>query len=367
MINKAVLSRLTLVMLTLNRQAFVLRSMGFWSGRGPCLIVVDGSLTPIEPAKLEKLADNIKYLHNPAGFFDRLKFVLPLIKTDYVALIGDDEFYLPSALESCISKLDSDQDYVACCGRSLGFTCYSGKVYGYDQYAGFANYALENDDRFQRTIDHFSNYMPSLLYAVTQSSLWKKIFENILKREFGVGAIVEIQYQMLCCFAGKSIVLPQLYWLRSKENTPIRDTDPSLDRNNAIEKWWKDLDQEIVRSEFLTQMASGLSDVLSLNNEKVEPQKLLNLVQESMNKFVKLKEKRKLEKSSSVNERLASKMRRWLPGIIKNIVRQFMIFFELNKNFNYIERKVLEMKSNGVACDWKEIAEIEQIIISSHK
>ena len=108
------LAKLTLVVPTYNRHSYALRNMFYWSGRSVTVHVLDGSPTPISLPELSGLAQNIHYHHLPVSIFDRLRIATELISTDYCALMGDDEFFIPSALESCIAELDLYSDLVSC-------------------------------------------------------------------------------------------------------------------------------------------------------------------------------------------------------------------------------------------------------------
>jgi len=99
------LSKLTIVIPTYNRQSYALRNMRYWSGRGAIVHVIDGSPVTISKDDLVGLADNIHYHHHPNSLYERFKYSLQLIRTDYSALLSDDEFFLPSASEVCINEL----------------------------------------------------------------------------------------------------------------------------------------------------------------------------------------------------------------------------------------------------------------------
>ena len=263
MTSKHNLSRLTLVVPTYERQDFALRLMNYWADKGPHLIVLDGSAKPIEPAKLDIFGSHIQYLHRPVGMYQRLSEALESVKTEFAALAGDDEFYVPSAVEACIKELDKDDGLVACCGRALGFWPKNQRVFGSPQYPRLGGYAVDAESAKERLVQHMSDYVPSLFYAICRAQLWKTAWEYTLRREFPFFAAGELQFEMCMAYAGRSKVVPELMWLRSHgEAEPVRDTDPSLDDKKKFPAWWVDASKVMEHEEFVSIMSRGFSELL---------------------------------------------------------------------------------------------------------
>ena len=116
-----ILEKLTLVMPTYQRQKYALRNMRYWSDTNVTLMVLDGSEDPINSKILNSFGANIVYINDPSSIEQRLNKAHFKINTEYVALIGDDEFYVVSAVKSCIQELEKDDSLIACCGSCLGF------------------------------------------------------------------------------------------------------------------------------------------------------------------------------------------------------------------------------------------------------
>src|SRR3989344_4065841 len=100
----SLLSKLTLVIPTYNRQRYVLRNMRYWSGSMVAVHVLDGSEQPILAEEMVGLAANVNYHYLPIPILERLQRAVDLVQTEYVALLGDDEFFVPNALQACISE-----------------------------------------------------------------------------------------------------------------------------------------------------------------------------------------------------------------------------------------------------------------------
>ena len=95
-----------------------------------------------------------------------------LVQTDYVAWLGDDELYLPDALEACIQEMESDETLVACNGRCLVFQLISNQIFAYPVFAEWANYSVPRDDPIARMIHHMQTYKLSTIYSVMRTPVW---------------------------------------------------------------------------------------------------------------------------------------------------------------------------------------------------
>lgn len=253
------LSRLTIIIPTYKRQAYALRSMMYWSGRGAIVHVLDGSVCSINSSVLSDLGENIYYHHLPIGFYKRLEKSLQFIETDYAALLSDDEFFLPDALNCCIEFLDAEPDMVSCGGRCLGFSLQENGVIGWPQYTQQSEYSIASNDSCERMVYHMHPYTPSTIYSVVKSDVWKKVVGIMVRKEFPVYAIGELQFELAVSCLGKSRVLQSLMWLRSNENAQLAGTSISLDQSKRIWHWWRDSHTVNQRNEFLDIMSKGLA------------------------------------------------------------------------------------------------------------
>jgi glycosyltransferase domain-containing protein len=254
------LSRLTLVIPTYNRQQYALRNMRYWSNKGPTIHVLDGSLKTIDTVLLRSMGNNIHYHHLPISFVERLAYVMNQIETEYAILNCDDEFFLPSALMTCIKQLDEVEEMSACGGRSISFYYKDHSVFGNQVYPLMKDHSLTQDNPLHRMVTHFGNYTQVALYSVVRTGFWKKSFAAHIKKEFALYAAAEYQFEMSIAFLGKTKIIPELMWLRSDETEPIRGLDPSWDPKNRIHHWWQNKSNKEEQEEFLQLMAEALTN-----------------------------------------------------------------------------------------------------------
>lgn len=253
-------SNITLVIPTYNRPSFVLRAINYWSRFPVALHVWDGSAEPLLPSQLSGLGLNIKYFHRPVGFYARLREAVAEVTTPYCILAGDDEFYLPSALQSAISELESDSSLVSCGGQAVGFWQEGTQWYCQRQYPEFSGRWIKGDTPALRMNEHMSHYVPSTIYSVTRTPVWQRVMSMMLEKEFPVYALGELQFEVAMAYMGGTRNLDTLFWLRSQENPGTRGTDISLDPDKSIENWWAAEQHSAEVSEFLNIMARALAE-----------------------------------------------------------------------------------------------------------
>lgn len=237
---------LTLICPTYQRHHCLERSYRFWGNRIElCVLYADGSEHSFPSANVQP--ENIQYFHQPVSFPQRLFNMLKLVKTPYVCIVGDDEFYIPSSLSSCVEFLDTHSDYVACMGRAVGFSNRGGNAVFSCQYPKLHDRDLESELPFRRLIDHFSAYVPAHCYAVTRVDVFREAMTKALSCNLDIFAIFELIEEFIVVSNGKTCVLPELYWLRSHEAPPIRNTgDLSLDPSKRFNDWWLSEEPSVV-------------------------------------------------------------------------------------------------------------------------
>ena len=256
----SLLSTLTLVIPTFNRQSYVLRNMRYWSSSEVTVHVMDGSEKAINPEQIERLAPNIHYHHLPGSIWMRFEKANDLVKTQYVSLLADDDFFIPSAAEASILELEKDQELVACCGQRIAkclkgnLTVHLSTVENHKSSYRKGENSLTQDDPIERMIFHMNPYAPSTIYAVCRSQAWLQTMELLCAREFSSGTVAELQFELSIPFKGKTKVIDELMWLRSGENAPnVEGIGPHF------HTWYVDPKYSREVNDFLNITAKGLA------------------------------------------------------------------------------------------------------------
>src|SRR5210317_1860826 len=110
--NYPLLDKLTIVIFTYNRNEYLKRTINYWLNYNVKLLILDGSSTKLEDPCLK--TKKIKYIYDTTGLYKRLLSSVNYIDTEFVILGSDDEFYLPSALSSCVQFLIKEPSFSNC-------------------------------------------------------------------------------------------------------------------------------------------------------------------------------------------------------------------------------------------------------------
>lgn len=363
--NKQILSKLTLVILTYQRPEYALRNIRYWSGRGARLLVLDGSPDPLSADALQGLSDTVEYIHGHTSLVDRFRIALTLVNTPYTALLGDDEFFLPSALVASIEALEAEPDLVACMGQAIGFGISNPpEVNGFSVYPKHAGYEITSNSPGTRMHAHMGDYACSTIYSVVRTESWKRAFAIFVAKEFPVYAIGELQFELAISYFGKSRVIPVLHWLRSFETESVEGTEednPSLDRKNIFHEWWSAPDKGEFRKEFLRDASVALAqtdgrDVMAVSKE----------IEVAMDAYANLC-------LGQIRQNLRTQLKSYLPDSVINAIRSVLRAYRLftcrdptSKHKTPLQLAAQQMAIKGMQVNYDELSEVIDIIKNFH-
>lgn len=346
------MEKLTIIIPTYERQKFMKRSMQYWSGKGVVVIFIDGSKVGLEASLLTHIKSNIIYIHNPVGVYQRILSAINLVHTEYVMLGCDDEFYITSALNSCLHKLSSDPNLVSCAGRAVGFNWNGNSVIGYNVYGKLKNLSLDNSNPEVRLYKHFSNYVPAHVYAVCKAYIWKIAAYQVFSKEYNFYAASELQLEFILSFAGKTLVIPELLWMRSGECKPLHGTGKSIIPSLTFYKWWVETKNKKEKEDFISRMEFACRQISGIKkNDKIP--KVENIFEIYL----------RSEKTS-----IFFKLYKYLPYFIRNIIKIILKLFryDVTKKTLFID-VVTSLEKTGVKVDFAEITLIKKFIYSFYK
>jgi glycosyltransferase domain-containing protein len=354
------LKKLTIVILTYKRHLYALRNMKYWSNKAVCVRVIDGTDHPIDEKLLEQLDENIIYKHDPRSVEQRLASVVPDLDTEYVVLMGDDEFYLPSAVSATIDELDKDPSLISCCGCSMGFFARDGIVFGREAYPKLVGYnEVMKSSSLERINSHMGNYVPSLMYGVTRVDLWKSAVKLLEKKWFNFFSSVELQFEMYVSFSGKAKVLRELMWLRSYESAPLRHTDPTQgDSFVGISEWWNNPASSKEKEEFIEIMSNGFSHVNNDSDLSCRDH-VIKGVESYINQVKNIPKKPLIKR--------AVRNLSYLPEPLKDFIRWILKGKHVKFYASTLIEEAVVLENKDIKINFNELKEIEKIVLNYHK
>lgn len=350
---------LTIIIPTFNREKYLKRSLDYWSDKAVSVIVADGSNLPFFKNDLEA-PKNITYFHMKEGFIDRLNFVKQKIKTKYCVLLGDDEFFIPSALFSAIGELDKG-DCIACTGQSISF--WAGKqpnwfsenqeILSHVIYPERLSLSISDNCPNNRLLNHMKNYSPIGIYSVMRTSTWAKIITLISEREFNAYGSFEIQFEMAISYFGKIKILDELIWFRSAESKTIQGTDKSLDASKTFKEFWLNKINFQERDAFVNIVCNGF---LTKNTNSDD---LYKLIEKAIDLYLNFMESKKTHLLIRMRNRFFYSM----PAFFRALVKRIFLIKGRGRPINQV---IDELKLSGVRVDSEEVLRIKNFLSQFH-
>ncbi len=340
----SLLNKLTIVIFTYNRHKYLKRTIKYWSNYKVKLLILDGSDVELDDPCLQ--AKNVRYIYDTRGLHERLKNSGNFIDTEFTILSCDDEFYLPSALCSCIKYLLAESEYSSCGGRALGFGTYNNTIYGLEVYPKLKGHTLNQDSPLERIYNHFSIYVPSHHYSVIRSEKFKLISKLVFEKKFSMYGGSELQFEFLVIFSGKSKIIPQLMWMRNKEVPQITTGLPQV----RFKKWWVDKNYENEKKIFLNTMKKASDEVLDTKSIKITEDNIVMLFELYISKPIFKKNPLK-------------KIYNFIQHQIKKIIKFILKREKIRYNSLINQAKILA--SQGVSINYQELDNVISILQNS--
>lgn len=180
------------------------------------------------------------YDANLSLFYSKLADAIGRVRTPYVALADNDDFFWPESLAACVEFLESNPDHVACGGRMVGFTVddeSQGRLYGrrvafHSPAVSFSS--LRQKSAAERVRAHFARYHPTW-YDVQRVEVLKKAVETLRVADPTNVFLVELWTSFLAAAAGPIGHLPRAYLFRQRDTPTSAAADDSA-RGGYLER-----------------------------------------------------------------------------------------------------------------------------------
>lgn len=346
-----ILSNLTIVIPSYNRQDYLMRQIDYWENYDAKILILDGTKLANHKLKNSK-RENIRVIHLPESIEKRFGLAATMINTKYAAMLSDDEFFLPSSLKTIIKFLEDNPDYSACKGNAVGFAFDSrgNRGTGIEIYQELIGYEIANNTPIARMIEHMTDYAMASLWAVHRADVLKKSLTLAGSRSpYASAASFEIQLSLITAWLGKIKVLNELMWLRSYENKNIWWSTGNL----SIADW---LSNEKYESE-TTQFVGDLADTISASKQEIS---------RALGVYVEFCSNR--EAHHSVFQEAKNQIAGFIPEFMAKFVRDIITALKNSgdKSKGSLLEVVQKLSSKGVFVNFDEVREIEKIIKNFH-
>jgi glycosyltransferase domain-containing protein len=288
--------RLTVLLTLKDRVSFTFRWMAYANNISFSykVLIADGGVdkTVSEVLSNKNNFSNIdyEYVRYPydqtyTDYYAKVADALSRVKTPFVVMADNDDFYIIEGLRRSVDFLQSHPDYTSCRGEVGGlFLKHSSKdggVYGDDFEFGLSAYlskSLENAKASHRIQRHLSEYSPTF-YDVHRTEQLKAYFYTLKKINPSDIFLAELITSCLSVAAGKIKRKGYLYLVRQQKSlgssaAAEEQKGGYFDRMLEV-SWSNDF------SNFLKSVAAVITD-----NDKISIDEAVCLVREGYRKFV---------------------------------------------------------------------------------
>lgn len=348
------LSRLSLVIPTIHRGQFLERQISYWREYPITLIIGDGSENPLILDPLQGCV-RLRYEHSRSSLQDRMVQASKRVDTEFVALCGDDDLYLPSGLSACIDRLDADQKLVGCVGKSLQFSRRGQELF-------FRRINFERQDssplfsdgleRLRNT--YHSEKLENQIYGVYRAEQWSSSVARAYSQSFAAATIYEFILLLLIPYSGGVALENALTWMSSAENSPVMESAGYTRKFNIL-TWFDNPEYQAEVSGMIELIVGKLS-----SSSLHDPGKIEAAVREVVDKFYeRYREKKNLRRRFSM-QRAIQGLLPYSPEVVKSAAKKYLPSFLRNRiGFGIVPFSSLERILNSADVHFS-LPELEQ-------
>ena len=229
---------ISIIIPTYQRPVYISRALAYWSIYPVKVIVVDGSIQPSVTNELICSYENVEYFHLPIAIERRLMFATEKIRTQYAAILSDDEFFSYSALMAAANILKSEPEVSAVLGATIGFDLCDKRFVARQHYRSAQHLDISSDSPRTRLLQRASVPENSIFYPLVRASVLKLAGSFLGDHQYSCPYIAEYQMEAVLCAAGRIKVMQKLMWFRNLENNIISNS--SYNRSIFFSPWCND-------------------------------------------------------------------------------------------------------------------------------
>jgi len=362
-VEKSSLSRLTVIIPTISRPDYVRRQIKYWLQTDAEVRILDGASVPIDLKEFDLSNKNVRYIHMPVKFNERLATAGDLIETDFGCLLCDDEFFLPAGLGECIRHLDDHPDDIGCVGKALYFFVEQGKFLtfqGYEDWLPFADDAVTSTDRVIQVLPPLKTH--KVQFGIYRTKYWSKIFAESYRDYYSSGYLYERMLNLYSAVLGRTVILNDLLWMRSMENPPI--SDAAVPRGDGGMVGWAD---NLANRSELLHYRNKVRDIIATGDGIS-----LTEADEFADQFVYGGIERQRVKDARVHQpkaRIRNAVIRYGPKSLKLIAKRIgprFILRRLDWNGYPLRSTVRHLQRQHIRFDVKDLRRIEELALETY-
>jgi len=331
----SLLSEITVIIFSRNRQSELVRSMRYWSDLKIDCLILDNSPNKIEDFPVSSF---VSYLHCPSlNFSQRALIASEFIKTRFSIICSDDERFTPTTLELMIKELNTNIDISSVGGHAIAVGTYGPHVYGtfaYSHMLHYVNLDYGVRDRVEKHFDINKTTWPiGAMYRIVRTESMKKLL-NIFYQCQGISTpyVFEVTSEIVVTALGRVKYLDLIFWIRNWQTPAVNQAD--WNRRLQFTQWWEDKKYVDEKNKWV----DIISREIFSNQDSNQTKRILNSIFEL---------RKKTEKSNVTISSLSTKNH-----YIKYFLRRFFAPKSLPKKF---DKTLGEISKLGIKSDIYEV------------
>jgi glycosyltransferase domain-containing protein len=250
--------RFTVVVITHNRNAFLRRTLQYYSNYPCTVLVLDSSVAGDE--SIARDFPSVDYRHLPQytyqGLQEKLTYGVAQVTTPYMVFAADDDFLLHGALTESLEFLEANPDYGMCHGYGMMYLARATEVNYYRR-----DCRVQEDYNSQqpenRVIEFMGQFLPPF-YAVTRTDLLQQWYSQLPSGTSFEWQEIGHAFYLLAC--AKARILPIPYAVR-EANYGASDHNTNV----LTVLTYKDAKTVAAREQFAEFLASILTQLSDKN------------------------------------------------------------------------------------------------------
>ncbi len=259
------LNNLTIVIPTYNREQIIRKSIKYWESIGVHILVLDGSDQRIFQDGLLNADSMVAYYSFPRNTSDkvvsgsyhrRMRFAVAHVKTKYVAICADDDYFLKSGINKALQILD-DKNWIDSVFRPCAdYRLVDGDVYWNLEYFGWRDNGFGTSadvhTRVTRTDRGYINY-----YSICRFEKWKDLIQLCFESEFSHSQVNQFLMDEVGKILLRTAILDDLFYIR-QYNDPLKYHSEGI----SLGDWLTDdkNSKEVERIKLILRRALTLAD-----------------------------------------------------------------------------------------------------------
>lgn len=260
------LEKLTIVILSKNREKELSQVANFWSNTPSSMVIVHDSVNPLN---FNLLNPKLIYLNSSKPFLLRLALASKQITTPYTIICNDDEIFLIDSLKKFINVMEYDAQIDAIGGQAISYNWAGKYLLGNRIYPQLLNFSNMNEVPINRIKATFENNNTLDVFLIYRSEQFKKIVKCCEQfHEFKTPEMYETMWAVFSSYFCRTTRMNDIYWMRNWF-TPFHHSD-SFDRNLGWGKWSRDPRFKFEVSKWIIKFKMVLSNETNLSEMQIE-------------------------------------------------------------------------------------------------